>query len=274
MNNIIITEPSRNLRMLGRQALEGKWKVALTAVIVCQLCLELPVLILDELFGKTLTELFGNGDLLYGMDTGTGVDFMTIMSQSAQKISAMSGVYSFLVTGAFTLGLTMFFISLFRRKEADPAQVFSGFEYFFKALGLSFMVGLFTALWTLLFIVPGIIAMIRYSQAFFILADNPEKGIMECISESKWMMRGNKAKYFCMCLSFIGWIILTSVVVGIIVGIFSLPFGGGAFAAIITGILTVILTSPVSAYMTTTEAAFYDILTGNLRAETYTPGQY
>ena len=274
MNNIIITEPSKNLRMLGRQALDGKWKVAIIAVIVCQLCLQLPVLILDELFGKTFAELLGNGNLYYDVDPSTGLDITAVMSQSAEKISAMSGVYTFLVTGAFTLGLTMFFISLFRRKEADPAQVFSGFEYFFKALGLSFMVGLFTALWTLLFVVPGIIAAIRYSQAFFILADDPSKGIMECISESKWLMKGNKAKYFCMCLSFIGWLILTSVVIGIISGILSLPFGGGAFASILVGILSVLIASPVTAYMTTTEAAFYDILKGNLRADTYIPGQY
>lgn len=274
MNNIIITEPSKNLRMLGRQALDGKWKVAIIAVIVCQLCLQLPVLILDELFGKTFAELLGNGNLYYDVDPSTGLDITAVMSQSAEKISAMSGVYTFLVTGAFTLGLTMFFISLFRRKEADPAQVFSGFEYFFKALGLSFMVGLFTALWTLLFVVPGIIAAIRYSQAFFILADDPSKGIMECIDESKWLMKGNKAKYFCMCLSFIGWIILTSVVIGIISGIVTLPFGGGAFASILVGILSVLFASPVNAYMTTTEAAFYDILKGNLRADTYIPGQY
>lgn len=274
MNNIIITEPSKNLRMLGREALGGKWKIALIAVLVCQLCLELPVLILDELFGKTFAELLADSNLYYGVDPSTGLDITAIMSQSAEKFSAMSGVYTFLVSGAFTLGMTMFFICLFRRKEAEPAQVFFGFEYFFKALGLSFMVGLFTALWTLLFVVPGIIAAIRYSQAFFILADDPSKGIMECISESKWMMKGNKAKYFCMCLSFIGWIILTAVVIGIISGFIAMPFGGGAFSAILLGILSVIIASPLAAYMGVTEAAFYDILSGNLKADTYTPGQY
>ena len=57
---------------------------------------------------------------------------------------------------------------------------------------------LFIFLWSLLLIVPGIIAAIRYSQAFFILADDPSKGIRQCMDESKAMMNGNKMKYFCL----------------------------------------------------------------------------
>lgn len=45
--------------------------------------------------------------------------------------------------------------------------------------------GIFVMLWSLLFWFPGIIAYYRYSQAFYILAENPEKGIMDCINESK-----------------------------------------------------------------------------------------
>ena len=71
--------------------------------------------------------------------------------------------------------------------------------------------GIQVFLWSLLFIIPGIIAVLRYSQAFFILAEDPSKGIMACINESKYYMNGNKGKFFCLSLSFIGWAILAMV---------------------------------------------------------------
>lgn len=271
MNNIIITETSSNLRTLGRQTLAGKWQIAIVAVLIYQICITLPALILDQLFGKTLAELYGN--MYAGAPYGLGSSFVAGISESAAKISAMSGLYTFLVTGAFTLGLTIFFINLFRRKTVDAAQVFSGFEQFFKALGLFFMMSLFIFLWMLLLVIPGIIAAIRYSQAFFILADNPEKGIMECISESKRLMVGNKAKFFCMCLSFIGWLLLTSFAIGILAGIFGAVIGYGVASTVVNWILG-LGTCWVTAYMTATQAAFYDILRGNLKASTYIPGQY
>lgn len=271
MNNVIITEPSRNLRMLGRQALAGNWKTAIVAALIFDICVSLPALILDQLFGKTLAELYEN--LYYNTPGSFGSTFIYGMSENAEKISTMSGLYVFLVTGAFTLGLTIFFINLFRRKEADPAQVFSGFEQFFKALGLCFMIGLFTALWTLLFIVPGIVAAIRYSQAFFILADNPEKGIMECIRESKQMMKGNKGKFFCLELSFLGWGILTATAIGVASGIFAAIFGSGIIMVIFNWIFG-LATCWLVAYTMSTEAAFYEILKGNLKADTYTPGEF
>ena len=60
----------------------------------------------------------------------------------------------------------------------------------------------------LLLIVPGIIAAISYSMAFFIQRDNPDMKAMEAIDASKKMMYGYKWKYFCLGLRFLGWFIL------------------------------------------------------------------
>ena len=162
---------------------------------------------------------------------------------------------------------------MFRRRQTEAAQVFSGFEHFFKALGLFFVMSVFIFLWGLLFVIPGIIAAIRYSQAFFILADDPGKGIMQCISESKMLMRGNKGKYFCMEVSFIGWMLLTTFAVALVSGLFDAMISSGVVMIIIEWILNLAICW-VMAYMTATEAAFYEILTGRLRAETHTPGQF
>lgn len=61
----------------------------------------------------------------------------------------------------------------------------------------------------LLFIIPGIIALLRYSQALYILAENLSKGIRQCVNESKAMMKGHLWEYFVLNLSFIPWILLT-----------------------------------------------------------------
>ncbi len=263
MYHIIVTEPSNKLRVLGRQALTGKWKLAIIAALIYQICMTLPPLILDQLFGKTLAELY---ETLYGSNfDGFGSNIIHAISESAQKVSAMSDVYTILVTGAFTLGISIFFLNLFRRKEADSSQVFLGFEQFFKALGLFVVMGVFTTLWMFLFIVPGIIAILRYSQAFFILADDPTKGILQCINESKSMMKGNKGKYFWLQLSFIGWYIVTAIAIGIVTGLFSMfHFGGVVTASFdwIVGLASCWLTT----YVLATDAAFYEILRGNLRA--------
>lgn len=276
MYNIIVTEPSANIRTLARQALAGKWQTAIIAVLIYDICITLPALILDQLFGRTMQEL---ADSLYASSGGSGIFSQIAYSTSvglgatAEKVSTMSGVYMLLVTGAFTLGVTIFFLNLFRRRAAEPDQVFSGFEQFFKALGMTVVMGIFIFLWSLLLIVPGIIAALRYSQAFYILADHPELPIMECIRQSKIMMKGNKGKLFCLMLSFFGWALLTAVVISIVSGMVSRIFGYGMIYTAASWALDLGMCW-VTAYLITAETAFYEILKGNLRAQTYRPGMY
>lgn len=87
-------------------------------------------------------------------------------------------------------------------------DLFSTASYLLKALWLSIVISFFTLLWSLLLIVPGIIAAYRYSQAIFIFVENPDKGVIQCIRESKEMMAGHKWEYFVLELSFILWFLL------------------------------------------------------------------
>ena len=64
------------------------------------------------------------------------------------------------------------------------------------------LVALKTVLWSLLFVVPGIIAAIRYSLSFFILADNPDIKARDAIEKSKQMMKGKKLKYCIVSICF------------------------------------------------------------------------
>ena len=263
-NNIIITDPSSNLRALGRNALAGKWQSAIIAVIVYTLCVQLPPAILNTLFGVDMGELYS---MNMGYSYNVGVDGYSTVYNSMPAYSPLSGIYSLLVTGAMDLGLTLFFLAMFRRQIVGIGDVFLGFERYGKALGLFLFQGLFILLWSLLFIVPGIIAAIRYSQAFFILADDPNKGIRQCMDESKMMMRGNKAKYFCLSLSFIGWGILASIPAGVLSGISEALYLSG-FMTVLFDIVGALCMAPVIAYIYSTQAGFYEILAGHLIKET------
>ncbi len=263
-NNIIITDPSSNLRALGRNALAGKWQSAIIAVIVYTLCVQLPPAILNTLFGVDMGELYS---MNMGYSYNVGVDGYSTVYNSMPAYSPLSGIYSLLVTGAMDLGLTLFFLAMFRRQIVGIGDVFLGFERYGKALGLFLFQGLFIVLWSLLFIVPGIIAAIRYSQAFFILADDPNKGIRQCMDESKMMMRGNKAKYFCLSLSFIGWGILASIPAGVLSGISEALYLSG-FMTVLFDLVGALCMAPVIAYIYSTQAGFYEILAGHLIKET------
>lgn len=257
-NNIIITEPSKNLRTLGRNALAGKWKIAILAVIVFLLVLQLPQQILDSLFGVNMADMYGDG-YYQGMDAGV----YSNMYYTMPKVSPLSSLYMLLVGGPLSLGISLFFLALFRRQLVEVSDVFLGFEKFGKALGLFVYMTLFIFLWTLLFIIPGIIAAIRYSQAFYILADDPEKGIRQCMDESKAMMKGNKLKYFCLELSFIGWLILSSIPASVLITVGD-ALGSDGIITVIFSIIAGLFMAPVIAYMSATQAGFYEILAGHL----------
>jgi Predicted integral membrane protein len=261
--NIIITEPCKTLRTLGRNALAGKWKTAIITVCIYVLVMQLPTAVFDALFGKNVGSFMTNSGYTYGMDA----DFYVSLYNNMPQTSALSGLYVLLVSGAMELGLTLYFLATFRKHAVEPADVFLGFERFGKALGLFLFQTLFIFLWTLLFIIPGIIASFRYSQAFFILADDPDKGIRQCMNESKAMMKGNKAKYFLLSLSFIGWGLLALIPAGIIQSLGSV-ISNNAFIIALFSIIGSLFAAPVIAYMFSTFSGFYEILAGHLIKET------
>ena len=124
-------------------------------------------------------------------------------------------VISLLIAGPMMLGLTICFVGFIRNEQLRFETLFDGFRNYSSALILQLLIAIFTFLWSLLLIVPGIIAYFRYSMAFYILNDNPQMGASAALEESKRMMRGNKGKLFCLYFSFIGWFLLSICTFGI-----------------------------------------------------------
>jgi len=122
---------------------------------------------------------------------------------------------SFAFTCVLQTGYTAYTLKTIRHQESGLEELFHYFKSVVKVFCLYFMIQLFITLWTLLFFFPGIIATYRYRMAIYIYLDNPEKGILECIRESKEMMVGHKFELFVLDLSFILWILLCLVTCGI-----------------------------------------------------------
>lgn len=120
-----------------------------------------------------------------------------------------------IISGPLSLGITIFSLSIARGQELKFEQIFQGFKHFGKALATYLLMLLFILLWSLLFIIPGIIAGLSYSMTFYLLADNPLLRANEAIEKSKKMMYGYKMKLFLMQLHFLLLAILSFLTLGI-----------------------------------------------------------
>ena len=150
----------------------------------------------------------------WGLAIGAWV-LMQVILIGASMVPVIGGFTGLILTGPLTVGYCALFLSLVRGRGTEIGQLFSGFSKFGTAFGTYFLVLLFVFLWSLLLIIPGLIAAYAYSMAYFIVADNPSVGALEAIRRSKTMMRGHKAKLFLLHLRFVGWALLCLLTLGI-----------------------------------------------------------
>ena len=126
-----------------------------------------------------------------------------------------------------SVGFTLFLLNTVRGTGPVLENLLDGFGMIGRVLLLNITVGVLVMLWSLLLIVPGIIAAYRYSMATFLLLDHPEYGVMDCIRESKRITAGHKGELFMLDLSFLGWYLLTSApYVGYLASIWVAPYIG------------------------------------------------
>ena len=131
-------------------------------------------------------------------------------------IPTVGSLISLVITGPLTLGLVVVFSKLIKGEKAEIANVFDGFKNFVNSFLLYILNSIFTFLWSLLFVIPGIVMSYAYSMSYYILKDNPELSANEARKQSIEMMRGNKWRLFCLDFSFIGWALLSILTFGIL----------------------------------------------------------
>lgn len=122
-----------------------------------------------------------------------------------------------LVEGFLAYGIAHIYLSLVRGKKntIDIGDMFMGGSKMGDLILLGLMKNVFIALWSLLFVIPGIVKSYSYAMAYYIKYDHPEYDWNTCITESRKMMDGHKWRLFCLHFSFIGWMIVGALCCGI-----------------------------------------------------------
>jgi uncharacterized membrane protein len=120
-----------------------------------------------------------------------------------------------LLSGPMIVGMSMFFLALIRRRPTEVGQLFRGFDNFGTNLGAYVLVTVIVFAWSLLFLIPGIVASFSYAMTYYLLADRPELTASQAMAMSKDMMRGRRGKLFFLQLRFFGWALLCVLTGGI-----------------------------------------------------------
>ena len=209
MDNFKLPTENAFLMFQAREALKGKWKIAVITFLVYALIMSFggvffsfnlypiasfyPITVIGSIPKLEYWQLFGAG--------------------------LLSLLLPLLIAGPMKFGIVVFSLSISQDKENTRIeQVFEGFKGFDKFANsfiLGLLIYLFVFLWSLLLIIPGIVAFLSYSMSFYIMAENSEIRPREALRLSKRMMFGNRTKLFFLYCRFIGWYFLALLTGGI-----------------------------------------------------------
>ncbi|MBR2578553.1 MAG: DUF975 family protein [Clostridia bacterium] len=139
------------------------------------------------------------------------------------SISLFVGIAVLLFAPVLTLGVHHVYLKATTDEKPHFSEMFSKMSQFGTAFLTSLVTGIFIILWSLLLIVPGIIASYSYSMVYFILAEHPEMSAMDAIRESKRIMKGHRFELFVLQLSFFWWYLLCIVTLGLAM-IYVIPY--------------------------------------------------
>ena len=242
-----------DFRSIARNALKGKWGIAVVAGLIASLLgaigsngPELNVELNEGNFNASL-QILGQ-DVV---STNGGVEFWPVFAGIATYIAifaVITGIALFILGSIVEVGYMKFNLDLVdRQKEAEISTMFGYFQYWKTTACARLLQSVYVLLWSLLFIIPGIIAGYSYAMTSYILAENPELTASEAIERSKQMMSGNRWRLFCVQISFIGWDILSALLTFGIGGLWITPYKQAATAAFyreISGTVQEVYTTP------------------------------
>lgn len=129
--------------------------------------------------------------------------------------SSATGIGAFILMGPLEVGLAIFLVKFVINGDTKIENLFKGFNDFMDTFVLGLLHTIFIVLWSLLFVIPGIIKSYSYAACFYIKQACPSMTAQECITKSREIMNGHKGELFVLDLSFIGWWILSTLTAGI-----------------------------------------------------------
>ena len=193
---------------------------------------------LASLFGASLSQ---SGSISFNTNTAdlTGIlntlppivrDLFAGIIAAILTFALMYSLFIFLFQGTIQVGYCRYLLNIESNQPAGIRDLFSYFHIFGKTFVLNLLRGIYVALWSMLFVFPGIVAAYRYAMAPFILAENPGMTANEAITASKERMRGRKFDLFVLDLSFIGWNLLSLLTLGLL-NLWVTPYRNCAYTA-------------------------------------------
>lgn len=216
-----------DFRAAARRALTGRWLLAVLTGLVAALLGGA-----SELMEFKVAASNGHvvGQVQLGMLTlNISPDLWGWLSSI--MILALAVSFAWYVLGSvIRLGYARFNLDLTGGADARLESLFDYFRWFKTAFCARFLTGVFIFLWSLLLIIPGIVASYTYAMVPYILAEDPEMTASDAIAASKRMMEGNRWRLFCLEFSFIGWLFLCAFTLGI-GNLFLTPYRAAAKAA-------------------------------------------
>lgn len=209
-----------DFRATARSALRGRWFIAVMVTLVATILggtgMDGPEIKFNISESGASANLTLAGQTIFS--TGGNPGIMTLLAGGILYVVlaalVMAAVWLFLgsVVG---VGYSKFTLQLVDSNDAGFENLFQYFPYWKNAVCTRLLTGLYVLLWTLLLIIPGIMASYSYAMTGYILAEHPEMTAGEVIAASKEMMSGNRLRLFCLHISFIGWAFLCALTLGI-----------------------------------------------------------
>ncbi|MGI5850200.1 MAG: DUF975 family protein [Christensenellales bacterium] len=164
----------------------------------------------------------------YGISVGACVLFMVIAS-----VTTSFGLGIIFIMPPLMVGYAFYNLRIYRGQQGDIGEMFSvGFGDYWRNIGGILWMELFIFLWSLLFIIPGIVKALSYFMTPYILAESKSVSATDALLLSMRMTKGYKGEIFVMALSFIGWGILSALTMGILAILYTGPYTSASFAGL------------------------------------------
>ena len=230
---------AEDFRRIARNALTNKWFIAVAVGLVASILGGISgggpefkvnidgsnISMNFNVAGQTIKSIGTNG----GVDSEVGA-FILASLPIIIIASLFAAVIDFALGSFIGVGYAKFNLNLVDKKNAAFETLFEYFSHWKTTTIARLLRALYVFLWSLLFIIPGIVAGFSYAMTDYILAEDPELTADEAISQSKSIMMGNKWRFFCLQFSFIGWDILATLAFGI-GHLWLTPYKQAAYAA-------------------------------------------
>lgn len=200
-----------DIRARARESLAGKWA---PAIAVCLVAFLLGGSMAGSSFLPQITYTY-RGEITSLEDTMAALTTLTHRFGGTTISIGALGLAELILGGVVQLGYAKHLLKQQDRQEASFSDLFSEFERFGQGFAQKFLRGLYIFLWSLLFIIPGIVADLSYAMTPFIMAEHPDMTAGEAIAASKTMMDGHKWELFVLRFTFIGWNILAALTMNV-----------------------------------------------------------